>query len=283
METKSLIIERTYNASIEKVWKAITDKDQMKEWYFEIEEFKPEKGFEFRFYGGHDDRRYLHICEVIEVSPPEKLSYSWRYDGYPGKSVVTFELFKEAEKQTRVRLTHESIQTFPADQPDFSASNFTEGWNFILGDSLRNFVEADTIIKSVSILAPSDIIWDIVLNPNNQWGKAFGEGAFADTDWKKGSQVIWTDADGDIGAKGIVVKHENQSSLEVNMYDDVNAMPGDHPGEYFEKYHLSGDRQTHVLTIEAGPLSRKYIDMHAGMWDRAAEIIKELAEKRAGE
>ena len=49
METKPLILERTYNAPIEKVWKAITDKDQMKEWYFELDEFKAEKGFKFQF------------------------------------------------------------------------------------------------------------------------------------------------------------------------------------------------------------------------------------------
>ncbi|WP_316812363.1 SRPBCC domain-containing protein [Pedobacter heparinus] len=49
METKPLIVERSYNAPIEKVWKAITDRDQMKEWYFELKEFKAEKGFKFQF------------------------------------------------------------------------------------------------------------------------------------------------------------------------------------------------------------------------------------------
>jgi uncharacterized protein YndB with AHSA1/START domain len=40
-------IERTYSASVKKVWEAITDKAKMKQWYFDLSEFKPEVGFEF--------------------------------------------------------------------------------------------------------------------------------------------------------------------------------------------------------------------------------------------
>ncbi len=51
MHTFPFTIERIYNALIEKVWQAITDKDQMKQWYFDIAGFKPEVGFEFSFSG----------------------------------------------------------------------------------------------------------------------------------------------------------------------------------------------------------------------------------------
>ncbi len=44
MKTEPFVIERTYNAPISKVWKAITDKEEMKEWYFDLAEFKPEVG-----------------------------------------------------------------------------------------------------------------------------------------------------------------------------------------------------------------------------------------------
>jgi uncharacterized protein YndB with AHSA1/START domain len=36
MKNEPFVIERTLNASAERVWKAITDKDQMKEWYFNL-------------------------------------------------------------------------------------------------------------------------------------------------------------------------------------------------------------------------------------------------------
>ncbi len=42
MNTEPFVIEQTYNAPVSKVWKAITDKDDMKQWYFNLAEFKPE-------------------------------------------------------------------------------------------------------------------------------------------------------------------------------------------------------------------------------------------------
>ena len=70
----------------------------------------------------------------------KKLKHSWRYDGYEGNSFVTFELFDEGDK-TRLKLTHEGLETFPANNPDFAKENFAEGWTYIIGKSLPEFVE----------------------------------------------------------------------------------------------------------------------------------------------
>jgi uncharacterized protein YndB with AHSA1/START domain len=140
MKNEPFVIERTFNAPVEKIWKAITDKAQMKPWYFDLESFKPEVGFEFSFKGGPDERQYLHLCKITEVIREKKLTYSWRYDGYVGNSFVTFELFPENGK-TRLRLTHEGLETFPASNPDFAKKNFAEGWTAIIGTSLKDFLE----------------------------------------------------------------------------------------------------------------------------------------------
>ncbi len=144
MKNEPFVIERTYNAPVEKVWKAITDKEDMKQWYFDIAEFKPEVGFEFQFEGGKDDKCYLHLCKITEVIPRKKLQYSWRYDGYEGNSFVTFELFAEGDK-TRLKLTHEGLETFPISNPDFAKENFVEGWTYLIGTSLKEFAEKATI------------------------------------------------------------------------------------------------------------------------------------------
>lgn len=60
MKTDPLIIERVFDAPAEKVWQAITDKQKMKEWYFDFKEFKPEPGFEFEWYGGDENQQWLH-------------------------------------------------------------------------------------------------------------------------------------------------------------------------------------------------------------------------------
>jgi uncharacterized protein YndB with AHSA1/START domain len=138
MSTKPFVIERTYNAPISLVWKAITNKDDMKQWYFDLKEFKPEKGFKFQFVGGPPDRQYVHLCEITEVIKEKKISYSWCFEGYEGYSEVTFELF-ESGNQTTLKLTHSGIDTFPA-IPDFAPQNFATGWTHIIGTSLDKFL-----------------------------------------------------------------------------------------------------------------------------------------------
>ncbi len=139
MKAEPFVIERTYNAPTDKVWQAITDKDKMKDWYFKLEEFKPEVGFEFQFTGGSKEQQYLHLCKITEVVPGKKLTHSWQYEGYPGQSFVTFELFDEAGK-TRLKLTHAGLETFPP-QKDFAIESFTKGWTHIIGKSLPEYLE----------------------------------------------------------------------------------------------------------------------------------------------
>jgi uncharacterized protein YndB with AHSA1/START domain len=140
MNTAPVIKEVLIAAPAERVWKAISDRDEMKSWYFELEEFKSETGFEFSFYGGTEDRQYKHLCRVTEVVPGQRLSYSWKYEGYAGESLVTFELFPGGSK-TKVKLTHAGLKTFPADNPDFRKENFIAGWDDIIGNSLKNYLE----------------------------------------------------------------------------------------------------------------------------------------------
>lgn len=134
------VIERTYNAPAETVWKALTDKDQMKQWYFDLKAFKAEVGFEFQFDGGAEGETFRHLCVVTEVIVNRKLAYSWRYDGYPGDSLVTFELFPNGNKTT-IRLTHSGLETFPP-MAVFARKNFETGWTDLIGNLLKKFVEA---------------------------------------------------------------------------------------------------------------------------------------------
>jgi uncharacterized protein YndB with AHSA1/START domain len=144
MKNEPFVIERILNAPAKKVWKALTNTGDMKNWYFDIDSFKPEVGYEFQFSAGSENKEYLHLCKVMEVVRERKLSYSWKYDGYPGKSLVSFELFPEGDK-TRLKLTHSGLETFPSDQPDFAKENFAAGWTEIIGNQLKEFVEKESV------------------------------------------------------------------------------------------------------------------------------------------
>jgi uncharacterized protein YndB with AHSA1/START domain len=137
---EAVIMERILNAPVGRVWAALTEVDQMREWYFDLKEFIPRVGFEFEFVVEHEGNRYHHLCRITEVIPERKISYTWRYQGEPGNSLVMFELFPDGNK-TRLKLTHTGIETFPK-TPAYARKNFETGWNVLIGSELKQFVEA---------------------------------------------------------------------------------------------------------------------------------------------
>ena len=137
--TEAVTIERTFNAPVARVWKALTNADEMRVWYFDLKEFKPEVGFEFEFTVEHEGTKYHHLCKITEVIPQKKIAYTWRYAGEEGNSLVTFELFAEGGK-TLLKLTHEGLETFPK-LPAYAKTNFEKGWTEIIGSSLKQYLE----------------------------------------------------------------------------------------------------------------------------------------------
>jgi uncharacterized protein YndB with AHSA1/START domain len=141
MSNQPVVIERIYDVPVSKLWDAITNNEKLKKWYFQIYDFKPIVGFEFSFSGGAKGE-YKHLCKVTEVIPEKKLTYSWRYEGYPGNSFVSFELIEEGNK-TKLKLTHVGLESFKDAGVDFASDKFAEGWTYILGTSLIKYLEPE--------------------------------------------------------------------------------------------------------------------------------------------
>ncbi|RYD79934.1 MAG: SRPBCC domain-containing protein [Sphingobacteriales bacterium] len=140
METDLLILEHTYNVPAEKIWKGLTDNNELKKWYFHLKDFKPKIGFKFDFMGGPEEGpHFLHLCEITDLVEGRKLAYTWRYDGYPGNSEVTWEIFENSEK-TRVVITHSGLESFAHNGKDFNRDNFRAGWTYFLNDALENYL-----------------------------------------------------------------------------------------------------------------------------------------------
>ncbi|MHC4664643.1 MAG: SRPBCC family protein [Planctomycetota bacterium] len=141
MNTDSIVVEQIYNAPIAVVWKAIVEKDQMRQWFFKpMTDFKPEVGFETQFDVQVEGQNYPHQWKVTEVVPERRITYDWRYGGYPGNSSVTWEL-SETPDGTKLKLTHKGIETFPQDDPIFSRESGEAGWEYFLHESLKAFLE----------------------------------------------------------------------------------------------------------------------------------------------
>jgi uncharacterized protein YndB with AHSA1/START domain len=142
MGNEPIVIERVYHAPVKVVWEAITELEKMKVWYFPmLTEFKPEIGFETVFDVEENGKNYPHIWKVTEVVPGRKISYEWKFGGYPGNTVVSFELFPEGDS-TKVVLTHLGIETFRGDlYPELASPMWEEGWTNFIGVRLKKYVE----------------------------------------------------------------------------------------------------------------------------------------------
>ena len=137
----NVVVKQRVNAPVEKVWSAITDTAQMKEWYFDIPDFKAEPHTEFAFWGGSEDQQFHHHGEVLEVIPHQKLKHTWTYPEISKeKTLVRWELESDGDG-TVVTLTHKGIENFNHLGQDFQHSSFEEGWKDIVGRSLKEYVE----------------------------------------------------------------------------------------------------------------------------------------------
>jgi uncharacterized protein YndB with AHSA1/START domain len=173
VEKIPFIIERVFDAPVALVWRAITTPEDMSRWYFDMINFKPEAGCDFSFIVEHEGSVHDHRCKVTEVVPWKKIAYTWRYHGQEGNSLVTFELFPEGDR-TKVRLTHEGLETFPK-LPRYARHNFVRGWNWLIGSGLKDFVENcdREIFLSREFNAPRELLWEAMTNPKhvvNWWG-----------------------------------------------------------------------------------------------------------------
>jgi uncharacterized protein YndB with AHSA1/START domain len=136
-----IVVEQTYNAGVDRVWKSITDIDMMRQWYFDnIPDFVPMVGFETNFMIHNEGRDFLHMWNVTEVVPRNKISYDWRFKDYPGQSSSTFELFEKGTSTT-LRVTVIVRRDFPDDVPEFRRESCIGGWKYFLGERLKLFLD----------------------------------------------------------------------------------------------------------------------------------------------
>ena len=132
-------VKQNFPQPIENVWRAITDVNEMRQWFFDtIPAFEPSVGFKTQFIVTSEDRIFPHLWRITEVIPFKKIVYNWKYEGYEGNSFVTFQL-SEKNNQTLLTLTTKVIKDFPDDILEFKRESCVAGWNYFIKDSLVNY------------------------------------------------------------------------------------------------------------------------------------------------
>ena len=69
-----IIIRKFYPVLKEKVWNALTNLEEMNQWFFpNISGFKASVGFETKFLISNEGRNFTHIWKALEVIQNQKL------------------------------------------------------------------------------------------------------------------------------------------------------------------------------------------------------------------
>lgn len=141
MIRKEIIIDQ----SVERVWEALTQPEEMKNWYFNIPNFEPKKGEIFDFIVSFTDEdgehNFRHLFKIMKVIPTEKLQHTWEHPGHSkGISMLTWELFPH-EGSTTVVLSHEGVEAFLDEGSRyFTEASYHAGWTDIL-QGLKEYLE----------------------------------------------------------------------------------------------------------------------------------------------
>ena len=129
-DTRSLVIEKEFAYPPEKVWRALTEGELMREWLLE-NDFEPVVGHAFTFRtevpaaAGMDWDGVIE-SEVLEIERHKKLSYSWNALGLV--SVVSWTLTATAGG-TLVRMEQTGFR--PDQKAAYHGANY--GWQKFMG------------------------------------------------------------------------------------------------------------------------------------------------------
>ena len=129
------------NASPEIVFKAITDPDELTNWFPDQAILEPRVGgkMKFSFFkdpnNAHKNMDFFPEGVIIEFTPNKKISYTWEHLTIPDfpRTVVTWELEKIDDNKTKLRLIHSGFKT---DEKMFKEHD--DGWTYFLG-RLENY------------------------------------------------------------------------------------------------------------------------------------------------
>jgi uncharacterized protein YndB with AHSA1/START domain len=123
-----IAIEELLPRSVERVWHALTDPQIINRWLMRTDDFEARVGATFTLRDEPREGCRGHVeCQVLELSPPHRMVWSWHAAEDPAPTRLVIEL--EAQGQgTQMSLRH----TGDADEP--TVRRTTEGWTHKLKD-----------------------------------------------------------------------------------------------------------------------------------------------------
>lgn len=285
---KIIKVTEKYNAKLTAVWEALTDKEVMKKWYFDIPDFKPEKGAVFNFYEEGNQKKFHHQCTILDIIPNEKFAHTWTYPAYSdGVSEVSWILKPISDNETEVTLIHTGIENFSNAGNDFKIANFEMGWNAIVKTMLRNFLNGiEKLTFSIEINASTATVWHNLWDSDSYkiWTGTFCDGSYYSGELKQGNRVHLLTPIGEGMYSDVFFVKENEKFVfqHIGNIKNFKEQPIDEATSQwtgcFESYTLTQNGNKTELKVEVDTI-KEYMNFMKNTFPKALEKLKELCEK----
>ena len=131
---REIIITTVYNAPRDKVWRAYTEPDLIKQWWgpryltTHIDKMETRQGGIWRFVQKDPEGKEFGFHGVFhELSRPSRIVQTWEWEGMPGH--VSLQIAKFEEKNGRTTVTAVAIFETVEDRDGMIASGMDKGVN----------------------------------------------------------------------------------------------------------------------------------------------------------
>jgi uncharacterized protein YndB with AHSA1/START domain len=143
----AIVITNSFDAPVEKVFKAYTDTDAVKKWWggktyqTTIDKYEPKAGGSWRFVQkGPDGGEFSFHGVFHEVAENERVTWTFEFDGLPEKGHVAMETVYFTEEGGKTNLRIVSVYQSVQDRDGMVASGMEKGLSEAM-EALAELVE----------------------------------------------------------------------------------------------------------------------------------------------
>lgn len=130
---REIQVERVFDAPRDRVWRAFTEPEQLAQWWgrgnkLVIERLEVERGGHWRHVEHADGEEHGFEGRYREVTPQERLVYTFEWDGMPGYVVLETVVFDDLG-DGRTKVTNTSLFFTTQERDGMLQSGMDEGLN----------------------------------------------------------------------------------------------------------------------------------------------------------
>jgi len=127
--TPPLVVTRTFAAPRERVFKAWTDPKQLSRWFGPSDDYTAKAEIDLRIGGAYridirhnDGNVHTVLGTYREIIPPEKLSFTWQWEGSTAPDTLVTIDFASIGNATEITMTHQKFTDLE------TRNRHNEGW-----------------------------------------------------------------------------------------------------------------------------------------------------------